>query len=113
VEQWQREEFPAIQRQVEVDNAMIFFADEAGGSKITLLFLPPYSPDLNADEWAWKQVKQRIAGQSVRTRDDLKRIALSALRSLQQMPEKIRGFFRDPACCYAKHKFRWLYQWPP
>jgi hypothetical protein len=30
VEQWQREEFPAIQRQVKADNAMIFFADEAG-----------------------------------------------------------------------------------
>jgi transposase len=71
------------------------------GSKITLFFLPPYIPDLNADEWVWKQVKQHIARQSVRTRDDLKLIALSALRSLQQMPEKIRGFFRDPAFCYA------------
>jgi len=50
------------------------------------------------------QVKQRIARQSVRTRDDLKRVALSALRSLQQMPEKIRGFFRDPAYCYAATK---------
>jgi transposase len=68
---------------------------------ITLFFLPPYSPDRNADEWVWKQVKQRIARQSVRTRDGLKRTALSALHSLQQMPEKIRRFFRDPACCYA------------
>jgi transposase len=193
VEQWRREEFPAIQRQAKAVNAIIFFADEAGvrsdyhtghtwapvgqtpvvprtgarfslqmlsaisaqgemrfmvhegsvtadtfcefltrlaagmerkiylvvdghsihkaakvqkhlaalGGQITLFFLPPYSPDLNADEWVWKQVKQRIARQSVRTRDDLKRVALSALRSLQQMPEKIRGFFRDPACCYA------------
>jgi hypothetical protein len=30
VEQWQREEFPAIQRQAKADNAMIFFADAAG-----------------------------------------------------------------------------------
>jgi hypothetical protein len=30
VEQWQREEFPAIQRQAKADNAMIVFADEAG-----------------------------------------------------------------------------------
>ena len=30
VEQWQREEFPAIQRQAKAENAMIFFADEAG-----------------------------------------------------------------------------------
>jgi len=45
--------------------------------EITLFFLPPYSPDLNADEWVWKQVKQRIARQTVRTREDLKRVALS------------------------------------
>lgn len=70
-------------------------------SKITLFFLPPYAPDINADEWVLKQVKQRIARQSVRTQDDLKRVALSAQNSLQQMPEKLRAFFRDPACCYA------------
>ena len=74
------------------------------GSKITLFFLPPYSPELNADERVSKQVKQRIARHSVRTRDDLKRVALSALRSLQRMPEKIQWFFRDPACHYAVPK---------
>ena len=71
------------------------------GGQITLFFLPPYSPDLNADEWVWKQVKQRIARHTVRTREELKRVALSALHSLRRMPEKIRGFFRDPAGCYA------------
>jgi transposase len=45
-------------------------------SKITFLFLPPYSPELNADEWVWKRGKQRITGQCVRTRDDLNRPAL-------------------------------------
>ena len=69
--------------------------------QITLFFLPLYSPDLNADEWVWELVKQCIARQPVRTRRDLKRVALSALRSLQQMPGKIRGFFRDFCCCYA------------
>jgi hypothetical protein len=68
------------------------------GSKITLSSLSPYSPELNADGWVRKQVKQRIAKQSVRTRDDLKQLALSALHSLQQVPEKIRGVFRVPAC---------------
>ena len=29
VEQWRREEFPAIQRQAKAENAIIFFADEA------------------------------------------------------------------------------------
>lgn len=69
------------------------------GGKITLFFLPPYSPDLNADEWVWKQVQQHIARQPVRTRHDLKG-GMSALRSLQ-MPRKIWGFVRVPAYRYA------------
>ena len=30
MEQWQREDFPAIQRQAKKENTMIFFADDAG-----------------------------------------------------------------------------------
>ena len=31
---------------------------EALGGQITLFFLPPYSPDLSADEWVWKPVPE-------------------------------------------------------
>ena len=78
--------------------------------QITLFFLPPYSPDLNADEWVWKQVKQRIARQRVRTRDDLKRVALSALHSLRRMPEKIRGFSGTLPVVTRGYEFKWLYR---
>ena len=71
------------------------------GGNLTLFFLPRYPSDLNADEWVWKQVKQRTARQSVWTRNDLTRVALSASQFLQQMGEKIQGFFRYPLCCYA------------
>lgn len=69
--------------------------------QITLFFLPPYSPQLNPDEWVWNHVKQRIAKTVVWTKEELKAEVLSALWSLQQLPRLIQGFFRDPDCCYA------------
>ncbi|WP_459943342.1 transposase, partial [Deferrisoma palaeochoriense] len=64
-------------------------------------FLPPYSPELNPDELVWSQVKRRVAREVVRSKKDLKARVLSALRSLQRMPDKIRGFFLAPSCRYA------------
>lgn len=69
--------------------------------KITLFFLPPYSPRLNPDEWVCNHVKQRVAKQPARSKAQLKAKALAALRSLQRLAEKIRGFFCDPDCAYA------------
>ena len=69
--------------------------------KITLFFLPPYSPELNPDELVWSQVKRRVARELVQSKEDLKARVLSALRSLQRMPDKIRGFFLAPSCRYA------------
>jgi transposase len=69
--------------------------------KITLFFLPPYSPQLNPDELVWGQVKQRVGKQVIKTKDDLKARVTAALRSLQRLPQKIRGFFQAPSCQYA------------
>ncbi len=69
--------------------------------QIELFFLPPYAPQLNPDEWVWNQVKGRVGRQDVRDKNELKQKILSALRSLQKLPEKIRGFFRDPDIRYA------------
>lgn len=74
---------------------------ETLNGKITLFFLPPYSPQLNPDEWVWNQVKQRVSKQPARSKSELRERVLSALHSLQKMPDKIRGFFRDPDCAYA------------
>ena len=69
--------------------------------KITLFFLPPYSPQLNPDELVWSQVKQRVGKQLIKSKADLKARVIAALRSLQKMPEKIQGFFQAPSCQYA------------
>jgi transposase len=74
---------------------------ESTQGKLRLFFLPPYSPDLNPDEWVWKNVKHDTIGRSaVRGKDDLRAVALGALRHLQKAPGKVRGFFADPKLAY-------------
>ncbi len=66
--------------------------------KIILFFFPPYSPQLNPDEWVWAQVKGTVGKQVVRSLDELKEKVNSALRSLQRMPEKLKKIFKAPDC---------------
>jgi transposase len=76
-----------------------FVADTAG--QLRLFFLPGYSPELNPDEWVWKNVKaDRIGKTGVTSKDDLKAKATGALRRLQKLPALVRGFFRDPHLAY-------------
>jgi transposase len=72
--------------------------------RIELFFLPPYSPDLNPDEWVWKNVKHdsiyRVVPQHP---GHLFEVASQALRSLWKAPEKIMGFFLDPNLAYIRN----------
>ena len=63
--------------------------------------LTPYSPHLNPDEQVWAHVKRRVARQLVRSKDDMKRMALSALHRIQKLPELVKSFFRQPEYQYA------------
>ena len=69
--------------------------------RLTLHFLPAYSPELNPDEWVWKNVKHdHIHRTGILRGSELFEIAHRALEQLQQLPSKIRGFFRDPSLAY-------------
>ena len=69
--------------------------------RLKLFFLPGYSPELNPDEWVWKNVKHDdIKRAGIQRGSELFGIAVRALERLQQLPEVIRGFFRDPALAY-------------
>ena len=57
-----------------------------------LLFLPPYSPDLNPIELAWSKVKTLVRGVAARCVDDLVGAVAAALRSLR--PDDIRAWIR-------------------
>jgi transposase len=74
--------------------------------RIELFFLPSYSPDLNPDEWVWKNVKNdRIAREVPQRPGHLFEIARQALRRLHATPVKIRAFFADPHLAYIRRAY--------
>lgn len=75
---------------------------EENAERLELVFLPPYSPELNPDELVWAHVKKRIAKTTSKTKDELKRTVDRAMRGLQKMPGIVSGFFHTPTCSYAK-----------
>lgn len=78
---------------------MTFVASTDG--RLRLIFLPGYAPELNPDEWVWKNVKHdRIGKTGVISKHDLKTKAIGALRRLQKLPALVRAFFADPHLRY-------------
>ena len=74
---------------------------ESTQGRLELHFLPPYSPEINPVEQVWNHAKNhRIGKQLITGPDQLKRLVLSTLRSLQRRAKVIRGFFRHPECRY-------------
>ena len=68
---------------------------------LRLFVLPAYSPQLNPDEWVWKNVKHdRVGRTSVTGPEDFKTKVIGALRRLQKMPHVVRAFFADPDLRY-------------
>lgn len=73
----------------------------ASKGKLRLFQLPGYSPQLNPDEWVWKNIKHDRVGRSgITGPDQFKALAVAALRRLQAMPHIVRGFFGDPDLVY-------------
>ncbi|MGH3696023.1 MAG: transposase [Pseudonocardiaceae bacterium] len=69
--------------------------------RLKLFFLPPYSPELNPDEWVNKNIKHdRIARAVPFTRDGLMELAVEALERLKKCPGIVQGFFGDPKLRY-------------
>lgn len=69
--------------------------------RLRLFFLPPYSPELNPDEWVWKNVKHDHVGRAaVTSAHELRATATAALHRLQKLPHLIRSFFNDPNLAY-------------
>jgi len=49
---------------------------ESTDGRLRLYFLPPYSPELNPDEWVWKNVKNdKIGRTAVRSKNELEAVA--------------------------------------
>jgi transposase len=90
-----------------VDNHSIHLSNETRAfaastdGRLRLFFLPTYSPELNPDEWVWKNVKHdRIGRSGITGAADLHTKATRALQRLQDLPGIVRGFFADPDLRY-------------
>jgi transposase len=63
---------------------------EKAGAEV--LFLPPYSPDLNPIEKAWAKLKQLLRAAKARTRETLDKAITDALPSIT--PDNAQAWFR-------------------
>jgi transposase len=73
---------------------------EAAGARV--VFLPPYSPDMNPIEKAWSKVKTILRGYAPRTWDQLLEAVCAALSALTK--SDIAGWFRH--CGYHSQLHR-------
>lgn len=77
-----------------------FVAEQNG--KLELFFLPPYSPELNPDEYVWNDVKNNLIGRrGVESRSELRFRATQALKQVQRNKDKVRSFFAASDTRYA------------
>jgi transposase len=63
---------------------------ESAGAQ--LLYLPPYSPDLNPIEKAWAKLKQLLRSAQARTKEMLEQAIADAIKLIT--PENANAWFR-------------------
>ena len=70
--------------------------------RIELVYLPPYAPEHNHDEFLNNDLKQAMARhRTPRDKVALKSSLTSYMRGLQRCPAKVRTFFQAPTVRYA------------
>ena len=69
--------------------------------RLTLHFLPGYSPDLNPDELVWSHAKRTgVARSPLRKGEKLRERVDAQLQSVADNPALVRSFFRHPSVAY-------------
>lgn len=70
--------------------------------RLKLFFLPSYSPQLNPDERLNSDMKQQVqSGLIPRNKTEIKSKVRSALKTIQNRPERVKKYFQDPMIAYA------------
>lgn len=70
--------------------------------QIELFYMPPYSPELNPDEYLNNTVKAQLRNQpAASSHEELKSRLSSTMRSSQRRPALIQSLFRHPSVAYA------------
>ena len=71
-------------------------------TRIELFYLPPYSPQMNPDEWVNRDLKCELRTRpAARERDTLKSIAQRFMHTLAGTPERIINYFSNQHIAYA------------
>jgi hypothetical protein len=75
-------------------------ADKA--NQIELVYLPPYSPEANPDEYLNRDFKTALRSGPVSTnKASLIEKATAFMTTPATLPEKVRAYFQHPAALYA------------
>ena len=70
--------------------------------QIELIYLPPYAPESNPDEYLNRDFKTALRSGPVSTnKANLLEKALAFMNRLSLMPERVKSYFRHPAAQYA------------
>ena len=69
--------------------------------QVRLYKLPPYSPELNPDEQVWNHAKRKTGKMAIANKADMKKAAMSVLRSIQKTTSLIKSFFQLEKTKYA------------
>ena len=71
-------------------------------TQIEVFYLPSYSPELNPEERLNADLKQAMGKRApVRTKTKLRDAANEHMSMLENSPERVRAYFRDPVVKYA------------
>lgn len=71
--------------------------------QIELFYLPSYSPELNPEERLNSELKQALGSKvPARTKAKLRAAASEHMQALEQSPERVKKYFRDPLVKYAE-----------
>ena len=75
---------------------------EENKASIEVYFLPPYSPDMNPDEYLNCDLKQGIRASSpARNQKQLEKKVLGHMRKIQALPKRVMSYFLHPCIQYA------------
>ena len=75
---------------------------ESTDGMLRLFILPPYSPELNPDEFVWNDLKTHGVGRkAILGPDHLETEVRSFMMRMQRDPEKVRSFFLAESTAYA------------
>ena len=73
----------------------------AQAGKLALFFLPPYSPELNPDEFVWNDLKNHGTGRKLITSlSQLRQTVVSHMRQLQKLPDLVHPLRARPIATF-------------